>query len=95
MPLYEFACEDCGPFSAWRSMSESSQPAPCPTCDASAQRILSATAGTRGSRPRRGIPEPKLVRSQPRDPVKDKSGGGPLKQTGPAHNHGRPWMMGH
>ncbi|HYD33652.1 MAG TPA: zinc ribbon domain-containing protein [Methylophilaceae bacterium] len=41
MPLYEYACQDCGTFSSLRKMSESQLPAQC-ECGAMAERILSA-----------------------------------------------------
>ena len=30
MPMYEYACHDCGTFSAMRRMAECSQPTDCP-----------------------------------------------------------------
>ena len=42
MPVYEYKCEDCGVFSALRSMSESSEPAYCDQCGQISPRILSA-----------------------------------------------------
>ena len=42
MPLYEYACEECGVFTAFKSMRESSQPAHCAFCGAQSPRILSA-----------------------------------------------------
>ena len=45
MPLYDYACAACGPFSAYRPMSEFDRPAPCNTCGAQAPRaILKAPA---------------------------------------------------
>ena len=41
MPLYEYACPDCGTFSALRKMSESQLPAHC-DCGELGTRILSA-----------------------------------------------------
>lgn len=41
MPLYEYACPDCGTFSALRKMSESQLPARC-ECGEVGERILSA-----------------------------------------------------
>jgi putative FmdB family regulatory protein len=40
MPLYEYLCEDCGPFTAIRPMAEYADPQPCPGCDAQAPRVL-------------------------------------------------------
>lgn len=41
MPLYEYACDSCGVFSALRKMSDSSLPAPCECCGAMSPRIVS------------------------------------------------------
>ena len=42
MPLYEYRCNDCGPFSAIRKMSESSLPAFCENCGGASKRLISA-----------------------------------------------------
>jgi putative FmdB family regulatory protein len=41
MPLYEFRCPACGIFDEWRSIADRSQPAICPSCQKSANRIMS------------------------------------------------------
>lgn len=38
MPLYEYECLDCGPFTEIRPMAESAQPCACPDCGADAPR---------------------------------------------------------
>ena len=40
MPLYTYACDHHGEFSAWGQMSESDAPQPCPTCTEPASRAL-------------------------------------------------------
>jgi putative FmdB family regulatory protein len=40
MPVYEYLCEGCGPFTLMRSMSEYEQPADCPLCQESAPRVM-------------------------------------------------------
>lgn len=87
MPLYEFKCNDCGIFDAWRSLAEYNNPVNCPDCSQSATRIFSPpTAILSGSlRLKKENPEPKLVKrerelQQPR--VKN-------------YNCGRPWAIGH
>jgi putative FmdB family regulatory protein len=40
MPVYEYLCEGCGPFTLMRSMSEYELPADCPLCQASAPRVM-------------------------------------------------------
>jgi putative FmdB family regulatory protein len=87
MPIYEYACGDCGDFTASRPMAESASPQDCPRCGERAPRVLSVTAVGHGrGRRRRGVPEPKLVSHQ-REPAKPK----PIA----AHGHDRPWMLGH
>lgn len=40
MPLYEYYCKHCdGVFESMRSISQSSDPAPCPVCTRKAKRI--------------------------------------------------------
>jgi putative FmdB family regulatory protein len=41
MPIYEYECDDCGVFTALRSMSQSSLPANCEFCGCESPRILS------------------------------------------------------
>lgn len=40
MPLYDYACEACGPFRDWRPMSRSEEDAPCPACGAASRRTV-------------------------------------------------------
>jgi len=88
MPLYEYACDDCGGFAASRPMAESARPAPCPVCGEPAPRILSVTAVGHGrGRRRRGVPEPRLVSHQ-HEPES------PKPKPHAAHGD-RPWMLGH
>ncbi len=45
MPLYEYLCDECGPFTAVRAMAEFALPHVCDACGAEAPRaILSAPA---------------------------------------------------
>lgn len=45
MPLYEYLCERCGPFTASRPMAQYRDPTHCPFCDHEAPRaILTAPA---------------------------------------------------
>lgn len=44
MPLYDYACPGCGPFSASRPLREFDQPADCPACGAPAPRRLTVPA---------------------------------------------------
>ena len=40
MPVYDYLCEDCGPFTQFRPMSECAQPRACPECAASSPRAI-------------------------------------------------------
>lgn len=42
MPLYEYACDHCGDFTALRKMGPTSQTAPCPSCGDDAEKVISA-----------------------------------------------------
>ena len=41
MPIYDFVCEDCGPFEQRRSFAEASDPMACPSCEREAGRVFS------------------------------------------------------
>jgi len=43
MPFYEYACADCGEFTAVRRMAERDDPQACPACGGPAQRLVAAT----------------------------------------------------
>ncbi len=89
MPLYEYECDACGPFTAWRRMSESSLGVPCESCGLSAPRVLSATSLLGGRGRRRGVPEPRLVERKGDRPA-------PASHAcGSGHGGDRPWMLGH
>jgi putative FmdB family regulatory protein len=40
MPVYDYLCEACGPFTDMRPMAECDAPQPCPDCGAAAPRAL-------------------------------------------------------
>ena len=40
MPLYEYQCDECGPFSAMRAVKDYQEPCPCDGCGALAPRTL-------------------------------------------------------
>lgn len=41
MPIYDFVCEDCGPFEQRRSFTEAGEPMACPSCEKEARRVFS------------------------------------------------------
>jgi putative FmdB family regulatory protein len=40
MPVYDYLCEDCGPFTVMRPMAEFDLPHECPQCETEAPRAL-------------------------------------------------------
>jgi putative FmdB family regulatory protein len=40
MPIYEYLCEACGPFTELRPMAECEAPSDCPACGDSAPRVM-------------------------------------------------------
>lgn len=76
MPLYEFVCENCGPFEERRPYSASSSPARCPRCQSPARRSFTPPYLYRTSRPYRqaraleekSAHEPEVVVRQPPEP---------------------------
>lgn len=41
MPIYEFVCEDCGPFEQRRPLEAAGAPLACPSCKREARRVFS------------------------------------------------------
>jgi putative FmdB family regulatory protein len=76
MPLYDYECRQHGPFSDWRKMSESENPAPCPICGALGRRSVSAPhlgidSGLRKAHSinEKSAEEPRVVRRRRGDPI--------------------------
>lgn len=42
MPVYDYACDDCGCFQEFRSIEERNFPAACPVCEHEAVRLIIA-----------------------------------------------------
>ena len=40
MPVYEYLCNDCGPFTDMRPMAECDDPQDCPRCEAESPRVI-------------------------------------------------------
>lgn len=40
MPVYDYLCDSCGPFTVMRPMSECAEPHDCPDCGAAAARAI-------------------------------------------------------
>lgn len=95
MPIYDFACEDCGPFEQRRSFAESGAPAACPSCAREARRVYSmpntrrmptALSGAM-DRAEKSVHEPEVVQRP--------AAGGASSGKKHQHSHGRPWALGH
>lgn len=90
MPLYEYRCDSCGDFEAWRSISEYNAPITCSGCDRIATKIFSVPNINLNSGSLSKITaktnEPRLVQTKRREPNKPKY----QSSTG-----GRPWMFFH
>ena len=93
MPVYDFICDDCGPFDQRRSLAEAGDPVTCPRCGKEARRVYSMPNTRRMptglskamDRAEKSAHEPEVVRR-------------PAGGFGKAHRHGRggrPWAMGH
>lgn len=89
MPLYEFRCEECGEFEAWRTLAEFDAPMKCPVCETVARRIICApyinlNSGSLSLQGKKSS-EPRLVtqKKQPTIPRYQSSRGD------------RPWMVSH
>lgn len=92
MPLYQFQCQDCGPFDERRAIQNAGDPASCPACGRDATRVFTAPNLARTSslvryareREEKSRHEPNVVSSKPPSPDHP-------------HQHGpkRPWQIGH
>ena len=40
MPVYEYLCNECGPFTDMRPMAECDDPQDCPRCEGSSPRVI-------------------------------------------------------
>jgi putative FmdB family regulatory protein len=49
MPLYEYVCDDCGPFVAMRPLAEFAAPCACPDCGGASPRNLLASPALGGN----------------------------------------------
>lgn len=89
MPLYEFRCDRCGEFDAWRAIAQLDKLMHCPTCQGVATRIFSLpninlNVGSFSSR-KGEAEEPKLI----------KRSGEPEKPRYQSQQGGRPWAISH
>jgi putative FmdB family regulatory protein len=88
MPLYDYRCDLCGEFEAWRKLAELQDPMMCPTCQGSTKRIFSPpniSLNSSFSIRKKEAKEPRLVKREIE----------PAKPKAREHTGSRPWMIGH
>lgn len=94
MPIYAFACPECGPFDVSRPMADAAAPASCDTCGAPASRVFTPPRLAALARPVRGLLD-REERSGHEPDVVTQKGGTPMHH----HHHGgsapMPWVMSH
>ena len=108
MPVYEYNCEECGPFTRLRGLDQSSHPANCPECGASSPKIfpvihlrsMRPENRTAWERNERSAHSPHICgagcsheRAKPKG-VGTRPGEKPAMQASTKRNS-RPWMLGH
>ncbi len=105
MPHYDYACDECGPFSAERRMADFALPHPCPGCGKIGARALALPSFAAMDRGRRtAIEGNERSRSAP---ARVSGGGHPsgcsccrpagrrVADSVPKTDGTRPWMIGH
>lgn len=104
MPLYDFHCAQCDhEFSELRPMARCSEPTDCPSCSASAERVISAPRlNTMRADVRSAHQTNERSAHQPRTAQKHQCGSGCSHNSSPsqpslkqASGVKRPWMLGH
>jgi putative FmdB family regulatory protein len=95
VPVYEFVCDDCGPFEQRRSLAEAGDQMACPSCGREARRVYSmpnsrkmpAALSAAMARAEKSAHEPEVNQR----PAGGQTSSGKKFQ----HSHGRPWTLGH
>ncbi|MBE9140580.1 zinc ribbon domain-containing protein [Nodosilinea sp. LEGE 07088] len=91
MPLYDYRCETCGDFEAWRKLADLETPMVCPTCNAAVSRLflppnVNLNSGSFASIGDRAAKEPRVVKRGAKEPAPSRA----QSATG-----SRPWMISH
>jgi putative FmdB family regulatory protein len=94
VPVYEFVCEDCGPFEQQRSFAEAGEPMACPSCGREARRVYSMP-NTRRMPAALSSAMDRVEKSAHEPEVAQRPVGGTGSGKGHHHSHGRPWTVGH
>ncbi len=104
MPVYEYFCENCAEeFSMLQPMSRCSEPAPCPQCELSAPRVISAPrlntmrADVRSAHQvnERSAHQPKMAQGHRCGAGCSHNAPDAKPQLKQANTAKRPWMIGH
>ncbi|WP_424969674.1 FmdB family zinc ribbon protein [Dinoroseobacter sp. S76] len=111
MPVYDYLCEECGPFTALNSIANYKEPCDCPSCEAESPRVMlnvprlammSNASRTAHATNERSADSPK--RSKNHGPNCGCCGGGSSKMPSKTLHHSngaksfptkRPWMISH
>jgi putative FmdB family regulatory protein len=104
MPLYDYVCDECGPFRAWQLMAHAMRPSLCPECGEPGERAITAPHLRCGAavnhyraeaHNEKSAHEPMVVR-------RFEAGHGQADHGHHGHSHHRvpkrrkrPWMIGH
>ncbi len=103
MPVYEYGCAQCGPFTELRPMVEFADPQPCPGCGGASPRMILTAPGLavmEGGRRKASATNERSASAPQRS-----SGGGrhaagcgccsTAKPAARSFPEARPWMIGH
>jgi putative FmdB family regulatory protein len=91
MPIYAFACEDCGEFEVMRKAVDAGQPAACPGCEATARRVFTPPGLARLVKPLRVALDREEKSAHQPDVVGVKTGRPRPHKHAPAP----PWVLSH
>jgi putative FmdB family regulatory protein len=94
VPVYEFVCENCGPFEQRRPFAEAGDPMACPSCGDEARRVYSMPNTRRMAAPLFGAMNRAEKSAHEPDVVRRPSEGAASRREH-HHGHGRPWTLGH
>ena len=94
MPVYDFVCEDCGPFEQRRPFAESGEPMACPSCGCEARRVYSIPNTRRMPTALSGAMDSAEKSAREPEVVRRPAGGTGSGEWG-HHSHGRSWTVGH
>ena len=104
MPVYDYFCASCQEeFSQLQPMARCTEPAPCPQCEHSAERIISAPrlntmrADTRSAHQvnERSAHQPKMTQGHRCGAGCSHNAGDAKPKLKQASGAKRPWMLGH